>query len=584
MNVGHYFCGLHLIVKFAEEANKALKSAESAMLEGRNPFAFDSSESGTFRLLRTACKAFEEHGSDEAGVSSHFDVLLKGKDEEVNLASWRGNRINIAFYNATALYYHKEHLIEFLSKWPQANKLLKSVEVDVKVTVYLAGVRVLGIVDKIITGPLWRLLESDIGILAMGPHYHKLQMCLQRWMGDTSTLIVGEVVFPEELAPVHRDHLYECIFREHDDEFDDITKQLLEIVCAHLLLLLERQVADQLPGGKHFEPADLDKHRTSAVPKTNIISERDFAQLDLQLRVKPSARIETHEALVMWRNNKTSAWLNSLPPENKKRLFEDARKSASTWIIQQHKKRQADVIAKKQLKLTEKQKKKELAQQKEPENQQELVRVTNSLAARCVGVWTSETVIDRQLSTTDPNSVKEIVLLQLKFHKLAGSKAPKQFYFQAETRAGGRKTVFDTNTLVSHLKEIVALNNLSASEEDSPNHPIREKEQWENETELEKSKVAKKLKEARDKRQAVTSKTKIDEYINDPPLLERAHRIKETDEDDPEWYLGTVKAIESMPKDKSRTKYLITYDLDGDDEQFSLPLITDLKRGDLVVL
>ena len=62
--VGHE-CGLHLIVNFAEEANKALKSAKSAILEGRNPFAFDSSESGTFRLLRTACKAFEEHGSDE---------------------------------------------------------------------------------------------------------------------------------------------------------------------------------------------------------------------------------------------------------------------------------------------------------------------------------------------------------------------------------------------------------------------------------------------------------------------------------------------------------------------------------------
>ena len=91
------------------------------------------------------------------------------------------------------------------------------------------------------------------------------------------------------------------------------------------------------------------------------------------------------------------------------------------------------------------------------------------------------------------------------------------------------------------LKEIVALNNdLSASEEDSPNHPIREKEQWENKTELEKSKVAKKLKEARDKCQAVTSKTKIDEYINSPSLFVNKRikqRIKKTDEDDPEWYL-----------------------------------------------
>ena len=95
------------------------------------------------------------------------------------------------------------------------------------------------------------------------------------------------------------------------------------------------------------------------------------------------------------------------------------------------------------------------------------------------------------------------------------------------------------------------------------------------------------MKKARDKPQAVTCKTKIDQYRNDPLLLVNKrikHRIKETDDDDPEWYLGTVKAIESMPKDKSKTKFLITYDLDGDEERFSLPLIIDLKRGDLVVL
>ena len=111
LDVGYYFCGLHLMVNFAEEAAKALKSAEGAMLEGKNPFTFDNSECGTFRFLCTACKVFEEHGSDEAGVASHFDAFLKGKEEDVHLVSWRGNRINIAFYNATALYYHKDHLV-----------------------------------------------------------------------------------------------------------------------------------------------------------------------------------------------------------------------------------------------------------------------------------------------------------------------------------------------------------------------------------------------------------------------------------------------------------------------------------------
>ena len=78
------------------------------MLEGKNAFTFDNSECGTFRLLRTACKAFEEHGSDEAGVASHSDPFPKGKEEDLHLVSWRGDRINIAFYNAAALYYHKD--------------------------------------------------------------------------------------------------------------------------------------------------------------------------------------------------------------------------------------------------------------------------------------------------------------------------------------------------------------------------------------------------------------------------------------------------------------------------------------------
>ena len=78
LHVGH-FCGLNLIVNFGSEADAALKTVEAAMLEGKNPYSFGSSESGTFRLIRTICKAFEEHRSDEAGVASHFSTFVLGK-------------------------------------------------------------------------------------------------------------------------------------------------------------------------------------------------------------------------------------------------------------------------------------------------------------------------------------------------------------------------------------------------------------------------------------------------------------------------------------------------------------------------
>ena len=43
----------------------------------------------------------------------------------------------------------------------------------------------------------------------------------------------------------------------------------------------------------------------------------------------------------------------------------------------------------------------------------------------------------------------------------------------------------------------------------------------------------------------------------------------------------TVKSVDKIPNDKLKTKYLVTYDFDCDKEMFSMPLLTDLKRGDL---
>lgn len=85
----------------------------------------------------------------------------------------------------------------------------------------------------------------------------------------------------------------------------------------------------------------------------------------------------------MWRNNKTSTWLNGLDSQENEKLFEDARKSARTWIIEEHKKRQASVLEKRQSRLKQKQRKKKVALQKEVESKAELVRVTNKIATAC---------------------------------------------------------------------------------------------------------------------------------------------------------------------------------------------------------
>ena len=49
----------------------------------------------------------------------------------------------------------------FTEVWQSPNQLLRAVLADVKVPEYLAGCKALGLVNKIVTGPLWRVMESQ---------------------------------------------------------------------------------------------------------------------------------------------------------------------------------------------------------------------------------------------------------------------------------------------------------------------------------------------------------------------------------------------------------------------------------------
>ena len=69
------------------------------------------SESKTVRLIRTACKAFSKHGCEQNGVYQSFTTYLLSNNIIKNLlVSFRGNRFNILFYDAGALYYTSPHL------------------------------------------------------------------------------------------------------------------------------------------------------------------------------------------------------------------------------------------------------------------------------------------------------------------------------------------------------------------------------------------------------------------------------------------------------------------------------------------
>ena len=83
---------------------------------------------------------------------------------------------------------------------------------------------------------------------------------------------------------------------------------------------------DHLPGGKYSNPDESVQAETASVPKTNVISERDFAMLDRQVRLKPNATIIALEAVIMYANNQTQEWVEEQTAGDREKLFSLARK------------------------------------------------------------------------------------------------------------------------------------------------------------------------------------------------------------------------------------------------------------------
>ena len=101
----------------------------------------------------------------------------------------------------------------------------------------------------------------------------------------------------------------------------------------HAFSALISRLVDHLPGGKYDELSSQLLVQTASVPKTNVISERDFARLDRLLHEKPNASTLSLEAMVLFSNNRTASWLSSKSADGIQSLLQRAQSLAPEFKI-----------------------------------------------------------------------------------------------------------------------------------------------------------------------------------------------------------------------------------------------------------
>lgn len=107
----------------------------------------------------------------------------------------------------------------------QANQLLKAVKEEHK---YIVGCRALGIIDKIVTGPLWRKLQqSSTSIMEIGSFYCQMKEKFDSWSEDASNVINGSALLSDD-ASIHHDEVWDCLMKP--DSNDGLTLEILQLI------------------------------------------------------------------------------------------------------------------------------------------------------------------------------------------------------------------------------------------------------------------------------------------------------------------------------------------------------------------
>ena len=526
--MNNFFCGLHYLVGLADTAEETVK-----VWEAQSTDQASSSSSTTQRLIRTACKAFHHRGSQQCGTSTLFRAYLRKEGiQKIPLAHFVGNRFNILFYDAAGVYYLHQHMVKFLKTihGKQANLLLKSVLADLMNLSNIAGCRALGLIDKIVTGPLWRKLQqSSVSILQMSNVYSRLKDKFDEWSDDSSSILQG-TDFLEDGILVHEDEVWSALIESTAS--DVMTQELLQLLFKAFSKTTQRLLLDHLSGGKYYSVTDDMIKETASVPTTNTAPERDFAAMDRLMHEKPNACQIALESMILYSHNKSYSWLEQQTCKEREKLIQAARTLAPA-IQQKFKARRQELLLRREEALVKKQ---QAISRREMQLIQEKEKLTKEIE-KAGGLWISRADIEDGLESSVSTAEKlRCLKLQIKFRfKVLGQTHPDKSVFKFS--CNGKQ-----HSIAKLKQNLFKLINDEALLEEND-----------------------------------TSSTSCINILRHPELLvgrRIQHRFKV--DENLEWFDGTVLKMNKM------NEFQILYD--GEEDPCWFSLLEDLSVGDLVIL
>ena len=459
----HVFCGLHVLHNLGIYSEKALLEWEEIAEDNNGNKHIhggfhNSTRSRSYDLLFEVSKLLSySHGDQKSGKADQWEAYLKKIKSTNFIVSFLHHRFNILFLLGGAFYFHRHHIKDFLESIGSENFPVSSVRVDINHVVFAASSRALGIMDKLVKGPLFRKVVQSEHIFDLNSMWKEL-VDFPEYNSNTrnaQSLLSGVTIFDETL--ITKDLMYEKLFEQSgDSELNTLTIEALTMINCTCLLMVRSQLKDQLPGGKYYNPSLSVRKDLEHCPTTNIVSERDFAQFDQKLTQKPTLSTIAACGLVMFNNNKTSDWLNNKSNEEIERLVTIARTNAGERIAK-YKQQKQKILEYKKDKMAKSKLQKEINTKKDLDQKETLTNEIQKVGGLIKCFQDFENIAKNKTN----KELKEILRNQIQFRKtVLCQKVADKKLLQVGEKVNGKYQLYDTEQLKKNLKQILEFSDI----------------------------------------------------------------------------------------------------------------------------
>ncbi len=569
LRINHLFCGLHAVHNVAMACKESVKDFEA--ISGKAPYVSRFSNSSTFDLLWATSKALTlQHDYQKAGVVQQWKDFMETKQENEYLVSLRGERFNTVLVAAGALYYHiqKGHLASFFDQCTISNKLTQCITNNIGVKIHIAALRSLGIMAKLVTSPLFRILEGDGHIFSLNHTWETICKRLEDFSMDAKPLLEEVNIVPG--ATINKDAVYHELFCDTgDDELDVLTLDCLRLLSCSSCILLTRQLEDQLPGGKYHLPSDDIMSETAKAPLHNMLTERDFAHLDRKLRESPNMSTVALSGKICFTNNKSSQWLKNLDDATREQYIKTARQEGR----KSNKMKNDEMRKMRRQEVEKKQQKKENMLMRKENKKEELDKELMNIG----GLWRTTTEMNNSMMKMGEKEKKAALQTQIRYRKqVLSTKVDDKKLLQLSSGT----EEYSTTVLQENLQQVLKYLEASTSAANSTTENVQSIRPSEERRNLVDGIVARKRKNDGNGESAPTAKSKkTDKY---PDLVGCTVLQKWEDSGEDKWMRGQV--IKVVTKGQNKGDWVFEVKYEDDDQTYDVELYQDFDNGDLVLI